>query len=238
MTRNSIQNSIINVLSRLSEAEIRFNREPHSVKLLAVSKTRGIAEVEQAIEAGLSRFGENYLQDALAKIEYFSNLAKIPSIEWHFIGPIQSNKTAKIAENFHWVHSLDRISIAKRLSNQRPATLTALNVCIQINIDDASQKSGIKLQDCLDFATQISQLPNITLRGLMAVPEPSTELSQQRRPFHQIVELFKDLNSHGFQLDTLSLGMSSDLEAAIAEGSTMVRVGTDIFGPRQYQKNS
>ena len=236
MTRNSIQNRVINVLSRIAKAEIQYLREANSVKLLAVSKTQGIPAIEQAISAGLTEFGENYLQDALTKIKHFSNLPDNPVLTWHFIGPIQSNKTAKIAENFSWVHSLDRISIAERLSKQRPESLAPLNICIQVNIDNATQKSGIPPADCIEFATQIKQLPSIKLRGLMAVPEPCTELEQQRQPFHRLFELYNTLNQHGFNLDTVSTGMSSDLEAAIAEGSTLVRIGTDIFGPRNYPK--
>ncbi len=237
MTRNNIQNRVINVLSRISEAEIQYLREKNSVKLLAVSKTQGISAIEEAIFAGITQFGENYLQDALSKISHFSNLAECPVLEWHFIGPIQSNKTAKIAENFNWVHSLDRISIAERLNKQRPKSVAPLNVCIQVNIDNMTQKSGIALQDCIEFATQLKQFPALKFRGLMAVPDPSPELTQQRQPFRRLFELYNALNQQGFNLDTLSIGMSSDLEAAIAEGSTLVRIGTDIFGPRNYSKS-
>jgi pyridoxal phosphate enzyme (YggS family) len=236
MTRNLIQNRVINVLSRITEAEIQYQRNKGSVNLLAVSKTQGIAAIEQAISAGLMRFGENYLQDALPKIAHFSNTPDYPALEWHFIGPIQSNKTAKIAQNFDWVHSIDRLVIAKRLSQQRPDSLEPLNVCIQVNIDNADTKSGIHVSDCHDIAKQIAQLPGLSLRGLMAVPEPTIGISQQRRPFHQMLELFNDLNQQGLNINTLSLGMSSDLESAIAEGSTLVRIGTDIFGPRNVTK--
>lgn len=220
-------------------AESRYQRESNSVKLLAVSKTQSISAIEAAIAAGLRSFGESYLQDALPKIEYFSNLANTNNnqdpkslIEWHFIGPIQSNKTAKIAENFDWVHSVSRLSIASRLSQQRPEHLSDINVCIQVNIDAAEQKSGIAVEQCLEFAQQINQLPKLKLRGLMAVPEPCTELAQQRRPFNRVHALFEQLQQQGFDVDTLSLGMSADLDAAIAEGSTLVRIGTDIFGIR------
>ncbi|MFV2059207.1 MAG: YggS family pyridoxal phosphate-dependent enzyme [Gammaproteobacteria bacterium] len=236
MTRNSIQNRVMSVVSRITEAELHYQRKKNSVKLLAVSKTQEITALEQAISAGLRHFGENYLQDALAKITYFANLADCPALEWHFIGPIQSNKTNKIANNFNWVHSVDRIAIAERLSRQRSNHLAALNICIQVNIDHAAQKAGIHASECLELAQQIKQLPGLKLRGLMAVPEPNTELTQQRQPFRQIFELFTALNKHGMDLDTLSMGMSSDLDAAIAEGSTMVRIGTDIFGPRKYAK--
>ncbi len=232
MTRNNIQNRVNNVLSRIADAENQFNRDSRSVTLLAVSKTQTIPAIKQALTSGLSRFGESYLQDALPKIEHFASLAEYQNIEWHFIGPIQSNKTAKIAENFAWAHSVDRLSIAERLNRQRPKTLTRLNVCIQINIDNAAKKSGIQAQDAIKFAEQIRLLPNLKLRGLMAVPEPSIELSQQRLPFQQLFKLYKTLKQQGFKLDTLSMGMSSDLEAAIAEGSTLVRIGTDIFGAR------
>ncbi|MFV1982733.1 MAG: YggS family pyridoxal phosphate-dependent enzyme [Thiohalomonadales bacterium] len=236
MTRNNIQNRVINVLSRITEAEKQFQRKAGSVNLLAVSKTQQISAIQQAFSAGLNRFGESYLQDALPKIEYFSNLQDYQDISWHFIGPIQSNKTAKIAENFNWVHSISRLSIAQRLSRQRPDSLATLNICIQVNIDNANQKSGIHAENCIEFAEQINQLSRLKLRGLMVVPEPGTEMSQLRRPFRQVFNLFEDLNQRGFNLDTLSMGMSSDLEAAIAEGSTMVRIGTDIFGPRNYPK--
>ncbi len=232
MTRNNIQNRVNNVLSRINTAKNQFNRNTQPIKLLAVSKTQTIPAIEQALTSGLSSFGENYLQDALPKIEHFNNLAEYQNIEWHFIGPIQSNKTAKIAESFDWVHSVDRLSIAQRLNKQRPNTLTKLNICIQVNIDNAAKKSGIQVQDTIKFAEQIQLLPNLNLRGLMTVPEPSTELSQQRLPFHQLFKLYETLKQQGFELDTLSMGMSSDLEAAIAEGSTLVRIGTDIFGAR------
>ncbi len=239
MTRNNIQNRVINVLSRINAAESRYQRQANSIKLLAVSKTQTISAIEAAIAAGLRSFGENYLQDALPKIEYFANLTRHhhnqdsnPQIDWHFIGPIQSNKTAKIAENFNWVHSVSRLSIATRLSQQRPDHLPDINVCIQVNIDGGEKKSGITAEQCLEFAQQISQLPKLKLRGIMAIPEPRTELSQQRSAFNNVHELFQQLQQHGFKLDTLSMGMSADLEAAIAEGSTLVRIGTDIFGSR------
>jgi len=236
MTRNNIQNRVMNVLSRINAAEIRYQRQQKSVKLLAVSKTQDISAIEQAISAGLSSFGESYLQDALPKIQYFSNLVDCKKLDWHFIGPIQSNKTSKIAENFSWVHSVDRLSIAQRLNQQRPETLPALNICIQVNIDNDDQKSGILAEACVDFAEQVTKLPRLKLRGIMTVPHVRTDIEQQRIPFQQIFRLFTELNNHGYELDTLSMGMSSDLEAAIAEGSTLVRIGTDVFGQRNYPK--
>ncbi|VAX01377.1 UPF0001 protein YggS [hydrothermal vent metagenome] len=232
MTRNTIQNRINNVLSRIRDAENQFNREQNSVKLLVVSKTQTITAIEQAIAMGLSSFGESYLQDALPKIEHFAGLDKHQAIDWHFIGPIQSNKTAKIAQHFNWVHSVDRLSIAERLNKQRPNTLSKLNICIQVNIDNATQKSGIAAKDVLQFAQQTRMLPNLELRGLMAVPKPSSKFSEQRQAFRALFKLYETLKQHDFALDTLSMGMSSDLTAAIAEGSTLVRIGTDIFGLR------
>ena len=203
-------------------------RKPDDVTLLAVSKTRSTDEIREAFHQGLHCFGENYVQEAVGKIVELSDLP----IEWHFIGPLQSNKTRQVAESFAWVHSVDRLKIAQRLSEQRPSNLPALNVCLQVNIDDEQSKSGCHPDEALALARQIAELPHLRLRGLMAIPAPTDDPVQQHRAFKAVAELSEQLKRAGLPLDTLSMGMSSDLEAAIAEGSTLVRVGTALFGAR------
>jgi len=188
----------------------------------------------EAHAAGQRAFGENYLQEALDKIAALKDRA--PDIEWHFIGPIQSNKTRPIAENFAWVHSVDRLKIAQRLSEQRPAALAPLNICIQVNVSGEASKSGCAPQDLPALAHAVAALPGLRLRGLMAIPEPASSEAEQRRPLRQLRELAEQLRAEGLALDTLSMGMSADLAAAIAEGATMVRIGTAIFGERHYAK--
>lgn len=205
-------------------------RTADSVQLLAVSKTRGADEIRQLHACGQTAFGENYLQEALDKITALQDLA----LEWHFIGPIQSNKTRAIAERFDWVHSVDRLKIAQRLSEQRPADLPPLNICLQINISEEASKSGCSLDELPALARNVASLPNLRLRGLMAIPEPETDPARQRATFARVRQLLTDLQHELPQLDTLSMGMSGDLEAAIAEGATIVRVGTALFGPRHY----
>jgi pyridoxal phosphate enzyme (YggS family) len=230
MTDNShsLEVRLQTVKQRIDDAVARFGREPGSVTLLAVSKTRSSEEVQALAAAGVTRFGENYLQEALEKI---GALQEIP-LEWHFIGPIQSNKTRPIAEHFDWVHSVDRLKIAKRLSEQRPVELPPLNICLQVNISAEHSKSGITPESLRELAHQISELPRLRLRGLMAIPAAAEESDAQRRPFHRMHEAYEQLKADGMALDTLSMGMSQDLEAAIAEGATMVRIGTALFGPR------
>ncbi len=198
------------------------------VRLLAVSKTKPIEDVLALAENGQLDFGENYLQEALAKIE------QAPSLCWHFIGPIQSNKTKPIAEHFSWVHSVDRLKIAQRLSQQRPANLPPLNILLAVNIDAEASKSGLAVDEVLATAEQVAELPNITLRGLMAIPKKSDSLAAQRKPFKALKDLLTLCQTAlpNQTLDTLSMGMSGDLEAAIDEGATIVRIGTDIFGAR------
>jgi pyridoxal phosphate enzyme (YggS family) len=217
------------VQQRLREAEARFGREPGSVLLLPVSKTRPAEDIAQVAATGLRAFGESYLQEALDKIEALAS----QDLQWHFIGPIQSNKTRPIAENFHWVHSVDRLKIARRLHEHRPAHLPALNICLQINISGENSKSGLTPEELPPLLDDIKDLTRLKLRGLMAIPAKSDDFEEQRAAFHRMRLLYEDLNSRGLGLDTLSMGMSNDLEAAVAEGSTLVRVGTDIFGPRQ-----
>lgn len=209
-------------------------RNPSDIALLAVSKTFGPDAVLEAFNAGQRAFGENYLQEALDKMAVLQGRA--PGLEWHFIGPIQSNKTRPIAEHFDWVHSVDRLKIAQRLSEQRPAHLPALNICLQVNISGEASKSGIAPEELPALARAVSALPRLSLRGLMAIPEPASGEAAQRQPLRALRLLAVQLRADGLSLDTLSMGMSADLAAAIAEGSTMVRIGTAIFGKRDYAK--
>jgi pyridoxal phosphate enzyme (YggS family) len=208
----------------------------HGVELLAVSKTFGADAVIAAAEAGQAAFGENYLQEALEKIAAVRATRPDLELEWHFIGPIQSNKTRPIAEHFDWVHSVDREKIAHRLSEQRPAHLPPLNSCLQVNISGEASKSGVLPTDVIAVAQAIAALPRLRLRGLMAIPEAEGDAEQQRAPFRQLHALFDQLRAEGLALDTLSMGMSGDMAAAIAEGATIVRIGSAIFGTRDYAK--
>lgn len=225
------QGNIAKVLKRIGSACENCGRDPASVTLLAVSKTRSAQEVRAAYAAGLTRFGENYLQEALEKVEALTDLA----IEWHFIGPLQANKTRAAALHMQWVHSIDRARIAERLAAQRPPQLPPLNVCIQIQLGDEATKSGCDAADLPALAAAIMQLPRLTLRGLMAIPPQASTIDEQRVHFARLAHLLRQLRAaypacpH---LDTLSMGMSDDLEAAIIEGATIVRVGTALFGPR------
>jgi len=203
-------------------------RRAENITLLAVSKTFPAATVRVAYEAGQLAFGESYVQEALDKIAALRDLP----LEWHFIGPIQSNKTRAIAENFAWVHSVDRLKIAERLSAQRPQNLPPLNVCIQVNVSGEDSKSGISSAEALELGRAVAALPQLKLRGLMAIPAPAEGLDEQRRPLSQLRELMRQLNAQGLELDTLSMGMSHDLEAAVLEGATIVRIGSAIFGQR------
>ena len=214
--------------ARVSELERRYDRPAGSVGLVAVSKTKPAEAVVAAYAAGQRDFGENQLQDARSKIEALRDL----DIVWHFIGPIQSNKTRGVAEAFSWVHSLDRVKIAKRLNDQRPEGMPAVQVCIQVNVSGEATKSGIRLEELEEFTSIVSALPRLRLRGLMTIPEPAEDLEAQRLPFRQLKQAMLELNQSGFELDTLSMGMTDDMEAAIAEGATWVRIGTAIFGPR------
>lgn len=229
-----ISDNLQAVRGNLSAFSDSFGRDPHSVQLLAVSKTFDVQAVLAAAEAGQRAFGENYVQEAVEKIQAVKTLAPHLMLEWHFIGPIQSNKTRLIAEHFDWVHSVDREKIATRLSEQRPANLPPLNICLQVNISAEDTKSGVAPDQVLALARQVVALPRLHLRGLMAVPEPSDDFDQQRQPFQQLRELNELLRANGIAVDTLSMGMSSDMRAAIAEGSTIVRIGTAIFGKRTY----
>ena len=225
---NALHERLHRVRQQIAEAERQFGREPGSVKLLAVSKTRGADEVLTLARLGVTDFGENYVQEAQTKIGQLPELALV----WHFIGPVQSNKTRPIAQGCHWIHSLDRIKIATRLNQARPAGLPPLNVCIQVNIDAEASKSGVAPESVEPLAEQLRPLSRLKLRGLMALPAPSEDFTAQRRAFASLRQLQEHLAGKGFALDTLSMGTTNDLRAAIAEGATMVRVGTALFGPR------
>ena len=216
----------------------RYGRNPTEIALLAVSKTFGAEHVVQAWQAGQRMFGENYVQEGVDKISEVRRLLAddraADQLLWHFIGPIQSNKTRPIAENFSWVHSIDREKIATRLSEQRPANLGKLQVCLQVNISGEASKSGVSPDQLLALAKHVVQLPNLNLRGLMCVPEAYEDEAAQRQAFRSLADLRQQLQTQGIMLDTLSMGMSADMQAAIAEGSTMVRIGSAIFGKRNY----
>ncbi|MDN3637738.1 YggS family pyridoxal phosphate-dependent enzyme [Simiduia curdlanivorans] len=226
---HKIADKLMQVEARLQQASQLAHRQRDSIALLAVSKTQPAASLQAAFDAGQRDFGENYLQEALDKKHL---LAAMP-ICWHFIGPIQSNKTRPIAEQFDWVHSVDRLKVAQRLSAQRPEALSPLNICLQVNIDDEASKSGVAPAELKALAQAVLALPRLKLRGLMVIPKPSDDPAQQRAAFTKARQLQDQLNQTlNIELDTLSMGMSGDLEAAIAEGATIVRVGTDIFGAR------
>ena len=216
------------VRARMVAACLAAGRDPNEVALLAVSKTFGPNAVAQAYAAGQTAFGENYIQEALEKM---ASLRQLP-LQWHCIGPIQGNKTRLVAENFAWVHTVDRYRIAQRLSEQRPATLQPLRVCIQVNVDGGPTKSGVAPADALALAREVAALPRLTLRGLMCIPEPAPDFAAACAVFSRAKALFDAMNRAGMGLDTLSMGMTADLEAAIHSGSTLVRVGTAIFGSR------
>lgn len=224
---STIAENISTLAERIHSAAQAVERDPASVGLLAVSKTKPASDLREAYDAGLRDFGENYLQEALGKQAELSDLPLI----WHFIGPIQSNKTRAIAEHFAWVHSVDRLKIAQRLSEQRPPELPPLNICIQVNVSGEASKSGCDPEDLPALVQAISVLPNLKLRGLMAIPEPTDDRDEQNASFAAVSTLQAQL---GLPLDTLSMGMSHDLEAAIAQGATWVRIGTALFGARNY----
>ena len=224
-----IKHNLENVRNRIRNAELVYGRPSGSIKLIAVSKTKPVEAIASAIDVEQRLFGENYVQEAISKIEQIND----STLEWHFLGPIQSNKTRVIAANFSWVHSVDRLKIAQRLSEQRPKDLSALNICLQVNISDELTKSGVRLIELEELVKAVLALPNIKLRGFMAIPQKSSTLEEQRKPFCAM-RIAKEQIEQKFDiaLDTLSMGMSADLEAAIAEGASHVRIGTDIFGKR------
>jgi len=224
----NIAENLLQIQKNIKQFCEKYHRSPVNVHLLAVSKTKPADDIRAAFNAGQTSFGENYLQEALEKINNLRDL----QIEWHFIGSVQSNKTRDLAEHFAWVHSVDRYKIARRLSEQRPETLPPLNICLEINISDEASKSGMSLAELEEIVDDIALLPNITLRGLMAIPAKADTLNEQRAIFAKIKQALLTLQQKYPELDTLSMGMSNDMEAAIAEGSTILRIGTAIFGAR------
>ena len=226
---HNIEINIDRVRRRIDEACRSHGRDPSQVTLLAVSKKKPASDIEAALEAGQNDFGESYVQEAETKIAQLNNEA----LNWHFIGPIQSNKTRRIAELFNWVHSVDRLKIAQRLNEARPQSLPPLNILLQVNIDADPAKSGIAAQDLKQLAQATAILPRLRLRGLMAIPSVHENFDDQRKPFAHLRELLHELQKKHPHCDCLSMGMSGDMEAAIAEGSTLVRIGTAIFGSRE-----
>ncbi|EGT4255954.1 YggS family pyridoxal phosphate-dependent enzyme [Citrobacter amalonaticus] len=233
---NDIAHNLAQVRDKISAAASRCGRASEEVTLLAVSKTKPASAIEEAIAAGQRAFGENYVQEGVEKIRHFREKGTA-GLQWHFIGPLQSNKSRLVAEHFDWCHTLDRLRIATRLNEQRPAELGPLNVLIQVNISDENSKSGIPLEELDALAAEIVELPNLRLRGLMAIPAPESDYVRQFEVARQMAVAFAGLKTRYPDVDTLSLGMSDDMEAAIAAGSTMVRIGTAIFGARDYTKN-
>ncbi len=225
---NIIGNRLQLILANIKSIKTN-NQSSQSVQLLAVSKTQSASIIREAFEVGIHSFGENYLQEALEKQ---SQLTDLP-IEWHFIGPIQSNKTQPIAQNFSWVHSVDRLKIAQRLNDARPIDLDPLNICIQLNVDSEESKGGVAIHEAESLATAISTMPHLKLRGLMAIPEPSTNVDKQRMQFKKVRGCYDNLLAKGYALDTLSIGMSEDYPIAIEQGATIVRIGSALFGARQ-----
>ena len=225
----TISNALQAVRERIARAAVQSVRAPTSIALLAVTKTFGPELIRAAVSAGQCAFGESYLQEALPKIAALSDLA----IEWHFIGPLQSNKTKSIAQSFAWVHSVDRAKIAQRLAEHRGPDLPPLNICLQVNVSGEASKSGVAPSELIALARAVDALPHLNLRGLMAIPAPTDDVEAQRAAFRRVRGLFEQLKIEGFTLDTLSMGMSHDLEAAIQEGATIVRIGSAIFGERK-----
>ncbi len=226
--RQQIRTRLETLREDVREWCLQYGRDPGEVAILAVSKRFPVSDIQAAVAAGQQRFGESYLSEALAKQERLASLG----LEWHFIGPLQSNKTRRIAERFDWVHSVDRLKLARRLSEQRPAGLRPLNVCIQVNVSGEATKSGCEPAAVTGLAHAVAELPGLRLRGLMTLPAPSRDFAEQRRAFARLRGLREALMAQGLALDTLSMGMSGDMEAAIAEGSTLLRIGSGIFGPR------
>ncbi len=230
---SAIATNLQAVRERIAKAARDAGRAPAEIALLAVSKTKPLADILSAAAAGQHEFGENYAQEGIAKM-LAAPVAVNCDLLWHFIGPLQSNKTRLVAENYAWAHSIERLKIAERLSAQRPASLPPLQVCVQVNVSGEASKSGCAPQDAFELCRAIATLPGLQLRGLMTIPEASDDLPAQRAPFRQLREIYESIRAAGVPLDTLSMGMSHDLEAAVAEGATIVRVGTAIFGERNY----
>jgi hypothetical protein len=224
-----VKSTLQAVQERIAQAAQNAGRDANEISLLAVSKLQSTASIRTLAEQGQRAFGESYVQEAVAKVQDLRDLA----LDWHFIGPIQRNKTAQIAAHFNWVHSVDRLLVAQRLSNERASHATPLNICLQVNVSGEESKSGVNLTEVPALARAVQNLPNLRLRGLMAIPRAEVDQNKQRAQFAMVRACFEELNDMGLQLDTLSMGMSGDLEAAIAEGATIVRVGTALFGKRE-----
>lgn len=225
---SDIVSALQKVQQDIRTQELRHGRDPGSVQLLAVSKRKPLAAIQAAMQAGQRAFGENYVDEGVEKILALDDA----SVEWHFIGAIQSRKTASIAEHFQWAHGVDRLKVARRLSEQRPEGMTSLNICLQVNTDNEAGKAGVEFDEVAQLADDCAELPGIRLRGLMAIPAPRSDFEQQREVFARLRECLQSLQTRHPDMDTLSMGMSADMEAAIAEGATLVRIGTAIFGQR------
>lgn len=236
MIMTTIKENLASIKQRIDAAAHKNQRATDEITLVAVSKTKPITLIDDAINAGQRVFGENYVQEGVDKIAHFNATEIGHELVWHFIGPLQSNKTKLVAENFAWMHTVSREKIARRLSEQRPATMPALNILIQINIDNEETKSGITPAELLPLADKIATLPRLCLRGIMVIPAPQTDPQKQLAVFKEVQALFHDLKAHYPQVDTISMGMTDDMESAIAAGSTMVRIGTAIFGARAKQE--
>ncbi len=235
---SSIQQNIEHITSQIRRDEQKCGRSPESVQLLAVSKTKPVEAILEAYQAGQTAFGENYVQEGVSKVQHFAEHYPDNRIEWHFIGPIQSNKSRLVAEHFDWVHTIDRAKIAQRLNEQRPQELKPLQVLIQVNTSGEDSKSGVSDAEIFELAELISHLPNLTLRGLMSIPANVSDYDAQLHEFEKLATLKQTLEQQYPEIDTLSMGMSGDMTAAIEAGSTMVRIGTAIFGARDYSTKS
>ena len=231
---NTVQDNLLNIKNEIEKIAKECGRDPNTIQLIAVSKTKPVEQITEAINAGQLAFGENYVQEGIEKIQYFEKNMPNNDLIWHFIGPLQSNKSKLVAEHFDWMHTIDRLKIAQRLSDQRPNHMAKLNVLIQVNISQEASKSGVKPEEVTDLVKQIVALPNLNLRGLMAIPEIENDYDKQLKVFTKMQQLLHSLQKNYPFMDTLSMGMSGDMPAAINAGSTMVRIGTAIFGARQY----
>lgn len=232
---NDIESRLLAIKEQIASHARQTGRQPEQIKLHAVSKTKPAEAIQAAYQAGQRLFGESYVQEAVTKVQYLKNIPDYADIEWHFIGPLQSNKTRLVAENFDWIHSIEREKIAQRLNEQRPAHLPALNICIQVNISGEQTKSGITADEVFGLAGIISNFPRLKLRGLMTIAENTDDLNIVRDNFLQMQELYNRLKNQYPSVDTLSMGMTDDMAVAIECGSTMVRIGTAIFGSREYK---
>ena len=231
---NNVHDNLLVIKNKIQKIALECERDPNTIELIAVSKTKPVTQITEAINAGQFSFGENYVQEGVEKIHYFKQMMPDTPLTWHFIGPLQSNKSKLVAENFDWMHTIDRFKIAQRLNDQRPADKAKLNILIQVNISQESSKSGVAAQEVPDLAKQIITLPNLNLRGLMAIPEIDNNFDNQLHVFNKMQQLLQSLQTNYPFMDTLSMGMTGDMQAAIVAGSTMVRIGTAIFGARQY----